>query len=209
MNAEKSSGNLADRKFGRLTAIEMTVRNRQGQWRWLCICDCGKKCEIDGKSLREGHTKSCGCFRRDETSRRRIKPKGEAAARCLFLNYGYGAQKRKISFNLSFDEFVSIIGQNCAYCGVPPSQSYQKKYTSSVVYNGIDRKDVAIGYVKNNCVPCCGRCNIAKGSMDESEFLSMIKEVYLYRHLESEEFSSTRRKSYAVCKMGHRNNENK
>lgn len=32
---------------------------------WLCQCDCGNQIRVPGKSLRIGHTKSCGCFQRE------------------------------------------------------------------------------------------------------------------------------------------------
>jgi hypothetical protein len=30
---------------------------------WLCRCACGNEIEVAGKSLRSGHTRSCGCLR--------------------------------------------------------------------------------------------------------------------------------------------------
>ena len=35
---------------------------------WNCKCECGNICVVSGKSLRNGHTSSCGC---------KIKSKGE------------------------------------------------------------------------------------------------------------------------------------
>lgn len=32
--------------------------------RYICQCDCGSKIEVNGNSLRTGHTTSCGCARR-------------------------------------------------------------------------------------------------------------------------------------------------
>lgn len=32
---------------------------------WLCLCDCGTIKEVDGRSLREGTSKSCGCHSHD------------------------------------------------------------------------------------------------------------------------------------------------
>lgn len=31
---------------------------------WLCKCDCGNEVVVQGQNLRNGHTKSCGCYRR-------------------------------------------------------------------------------------------------------------------------------------------------
>lgn len=38
----------------------------------------------------------------------------------LYRNYQTNAKKRKHEFNLTQDEFESIITQNCYYCGQPP-----------------------------------------------------------------------------------------
>ena len=45
------------------------------------------------------------------------------------------------------------------------------------MYNGIDRKDNAIGYEYDNCVTCCGRCNIMKNKWSHDEFISHIKNI--------------------------------
>ena len=48
---------LEGQVFGRLT-----VGGYVGAGRWLCQCACGVERSIDGKSLRTGHTRSCGCL---------------------------------------------------------------------------------------------------------------------------------------------------
>lgn len=54
---------LTGMKFGRLTVIERAPENtKDGHPRWLCKCECGNTCVVDGKNLRRGDTKSCGCL---------------------------------------------------------------------------------------------------------------------------------------------------
>lgn len=50
--------------FGRLTVIE-SAGSHNKRARWLCRCNCGNEKIVDGQSLRRGHVKSCGCFRRE------------------------------------------------------------------------------------------------------------------------------------------------
>ena len=52
-------------RFGRLTALEPQGRAPSGNVCWLCQCDCGKTTIVASCFLATGHTKSCGCFRRD------------------------------------------------------------------------------------------------------------------------------------------------
>lgn len=53
-------------RFGRLTVIRRL--ENEGRLRsWLTKCDCGATKVATGHVLRSGHTKSCGCLRREVT----------------------------------------------------------------------------------------------------------------------------------------------
>lgn len=52
--------NLSGQKFNRLTVIEYV-----GQSKWLCLCDCGNKVSVVTSHLKNGHTRSCGCYQTD------------------------------------------------------------------------------------------------------------------------------------------------
>lgn len=52
---------LSGKKFGRLTVIK-PVGSRNGDIFYICNCICGNTKIINGKSLRHGDTKSCGCI---------------------------------------------------------------------------------------------------------------------------------------------------
>ncbi len=53
---------LTGKTFGRLTVIERTKESKNGRRRWICQCECGNITEVKAQSLRDGHTKSCGCL---------------------------------------------------------------------------------------------------------------------------------------------------
>jgi hypothetical protein len=53
--------NMVGLRFDRLFVVEVSHRIR-GHWFWLCRCDCGKTVTAEGRSLRSGHTRSCGCL---------------------------------------------------------------------------------------------------------------------------------------------------
>lgn len=53
---------LIGQRFGRLTVMEEACRNKQGSVLWKCQCDCGFQAIVNGDNLRQGHTKSCGCW---------------------------------------------------------------------------------------------------------------------------------------------------
>jgi hypothetical protein len=54
---------LVGQKIGKLIVIKQTGKNKGGNYKWLCLCDCGKETVIRGGDLRNGHTKSCGCLK--------------------------------------------------------------------------------------------------------------------------------------------------
>jgi|SRR5690625_188574 len=51
-------------RYGRFVIL-FEVEQRNKQRRFMCLCDCGTEKEIALVLLRNGQTKSCGCFKRD------------------------------------------------------------------------------------------------------------------------------------------------
>jgi hypothetical protein len=51
--------------FGRLRVLSRVASSHVGRARWCCQCACGKRCTVEGKKLRSGHTRSCGCYAQD------------------------------------------------------------------------------------------------------------------------------------------------
>lgn len=66
--------NIKGKKFGRLTALELTERRSpSGDAYWKCKCKCGNITEVRKSRLSGGYTKSCGCLARELTSERQSK----------------------------------------------------------------------------------------------------------------------------------------
>lgn len=61
--------NLVGQQFGRWTVIKQSIDyispkgKREPQW--LCKCTCGKYSIIRSHMLKSGHSKSCGCYKKD------------------------------------------------------------------------------------------------------------------------------------------------
>lgn len=67
----KRNEDLTGQRFGRLTVIEKdSERDKEGHAKWLCRCDCGNVVSVTKGSLKIGHTRSCGCLRRDVLKKR-------------------------------------------------------------------------------------------------------------------------------------------
>ncbi len=56
-------------RFERLVVLRYSSGGSAGtKRRYLCRCDCGNEIETEGRSLRKGYTRSCGCLRREIVS---------------------------------------------------------------------------------------------------------------------------------------------
>ena len=91
----------------------------------------------------------------------------------ITLQYGVymrSARDKRLTFELTNDDFDTIVKTLCYYCG-----TFQDKG-----FNGIDRKNSEIGYVEGNCVSCCKMCNYMKGSLSEDAFLGRIEHILTY-----------------------------
>jgi hypothetical protein len=169
--------NLLGQKFGMLTPISYNEDFKK----WLCECDCGRETLREAFMLRRrlGKNKSCGCQAFNHGKR---KPDNWAPKQRIWLAYKRGAERRKLEFTLSREEFLKLIQQNCHYCGSEPINKCPSiGYDLHFVYNGIDRIDNEKGYITDNCVPCCKICNQTKLDTSLEEWKAWIKKVY--KHL--------------------------
>lgn len=82
--------------------------------------------------------------------------------------YKIYAKSRKKEFGVSFEECEFLFLGKCYYCG---------ENSNSGKLNGIDRVDNKIGYLSENVVSCCSRCNFAKGDMLKDDFIGMCVKI--------------------------------
>lgn len=73
----KSTKNIAGQKFGNWEVLERKGTRVNGTTKsalWKVICKCGVIRVLDGRSLRNGSSKSCGCLRNQLTKKIRNLP---------------------------------------------------------------------------------------------------------------------------------------
>lgn len=177
-------------KYGILTVLEKLDKTAyNGKSRvYLCKCDCGNFKEVPTACL--SSTKSCGCLFELQKKKisdigknsavKRTLPNKQSTINTMISAYKRSANKRGYEYNLTDEQFKSLIFKKCHYCGTPPNQlkSNNKRENSKLLANGIDRIDNNIGYIFKNCVPCCKTCNRSKDIMSNTEFMNWILKVY-------------------------------
>lgn len=183
---------LVGRKFGRLTVIkEVYIKAEKGKRqavRWECLCDCGNTVISAAAVLLCGHVKSCGCLKKEKVKENfdkyretRKLPHGEAHKKNIYNRYKREALRKKYAFEITIEEFTEITQRNCHYCDATPTPfatGNNQRRNGLYVGNGIDRMDNNIGYIYENCVPCCTECNYAKRKRSYNEFISWIHKAH-------------------------------
>ena len=171
--------NLIGHIFGRLQVISFSHFDHLKQPYWNCLCKCGVNKIIGGRHLTSNKIVSCGCKHK--------LPKGVAAFRLLYRLYKRSAKRRRYDFFFTEEEFRDIISKNCFYCNIEPLQkatNWAKNLKNGeFYYNGIDRLDNNVGYIKENSIPCCKTCNFLKKELSYDEFLQAIKKIYEFKNL--------------------------
>ena len=146
---------LTGQRFGRLTVIKLDHFKMKGVHKrpyWLCICDCGNEKIVTSGTLRNGMTRSCGCFQREQATKRQYKGNPhrrrlygvlrKAHERCEDPNSefykNYGARGITVcdewSGSEGLDNFIKWASEN----------GYREGLT-------LDRKDNDKGYSPENC----------------------------------------------------------
>ena len=149
--------------YGRLTVLQYSHTNELGTAYWLCSCTCGGLVARSGSLLRRGSTKSCGCIKPGSRPLNSGVAKSEQTLFKFFVNKARG---RGHTPNLTLEQWRSLINKPCVYSGHMTNGP-----------TAIDRIDSTIGYTLENCVPCCGECNRAKGQMAHEEFITYLRET--------------------------------
>ena len=172
---------LKGKIFGKLTVLGYSHTHKspggQGHAMWNVRCSCGTQKAVSGGNLTRG-VKSCGCLKKEGLNK---KPFGEASANSRFAQYktSFRNRKKHLTFELTKEQFLSIVVKPCVYCGtVNSNEHHATNCNGSFVSNGIDRVDSNIGYTIENCVPCCDVCNRMKLDHSVDVFLGHIEKIF-------------------------------
>lgn len=131
--------------------------------------------------------KGCGCLRKQKIlSNKNKKEFDEFKYNSIYTDYRKSAIKRGLQFDITKNELIEYIHKPCHYCGKSNVGCRKVGKYNQLYCNGIDRLDNNIGYIKDNCVPCCKNCNRMKNNMSIEDFKNEIKNIYNYLKLGEE-----------------------
>jgi hypothetical protein len=199
---------LSNKKFGKLLAIKEIGKHKDGGYLWECLCDCGKTVIRKTRSI--CRSSSCGCASRENRLHKRIDTQTRALNH-LYSSYKIRGTQIYNGFELTKKDFVILIKNNCFYCGSPPKERtvcYRNKYIPkhllpigekqrrlakngepiTLICNGIDRLNSALGYFLDNVVSCCTICNRMKLDLGVEEFSNQVEKIYKNLNLKNINF---------------------
>lgn len=167
---------LCGEKIGVWDVIEFVEHRSNGHYYWKVQCI---NCKAEWIKETSHINKQYGCRNCRQFSQ------GQTGLKNLFTTYNGHARRKSREFNLTIDEFQALTSGNCYFCNAKPSQVIANNarnpnkisHWGDYTYNGIDRLDNTIGYIKSNCISCCGICNWAKSNRSVDEFKSYIRNI--------------------------------
>lgn len=149
---------MTAQKFGRLRAIKIVGKNKQGQVLWLFKCEgadgksCGKEVVLSGVTVRHGNTSSCGCLRKEMMAQKQFKH-GYANRRKVHPLYNSWAHAKERCLNPNCFDYPNYGGR-----GIYMYQEWVNDFRSFLrdvknlwsLGTTIERIDVNKGYVPDN-----------------------------------------------------------
>lgn len=141
--------NLVGQRFTRLLVIEECGRRNTFKL-WRCICDCGKEVFVTTGHLRNGDTKSCGCFNRAQQKELHTKH-GMSKTRL----HGIWLNMRKRCYDETNNRFYRYGGRGITVCD--DWKGSFENFRDWAISNGysegksLDRIDNDGNYCPENC----------------------------------------------------------
>lgn len=87
----RKSKDLTGQTFGRLTVVKQAgyyvQPSGQKKLLYLCKCSCGNTITVRADNLRKGHTKSCGCLKRERGIQLRLSTNNRKTNRYEFVGH--------------------------------------------------------------------------------------------------------------------------
>lgn len=141
--------NLKGQKFNRLLVVSDAIIVKEKTF-WECLCDCGNKTVVWGCALKNGSTKSCGCYQKEQASKA-VKTHGKIKTKEY---YAWGNMKTRCYNPQSEQDIRDYRDRGITVCDRwlnSFENFYEDMGDSPSKRHSVDRVNNNIGYSKENC----------------------------------------------------------
>lgn len=147
---------LTGRSFAKLLVLGQGGRDQSGRVVWRCRCDCGGETVVEGRELRRGGIRSCGCLKRNSRALvpgSALRMANPIEARCWSQMVDRCENEKSPSYRYYGGRGISVCarwrygegGKSAFECFLHDMGSRPSPLLS------IDRKDNDAGYGPANC----------------------------------------------------------
>lgn len=145
---------ISGQKFGKLSVLSKSERpSCDSGIFWDCKCDCGNDITVLGSSLRNGNTKSCGCFK-SETAKKTHTKHGYTKNHNAIPIYDVWYAMKHRCFNKNNPEYHRYGGRGIMVCDEWFDSATFINWAFSNGYERgltLERKDNDGNYEPDNC----------------------------------------------------------
>lgn len=176
-----------EKNIGKIfNGVKLLCRSANSEKRVFADCECihcGNIIKAELWNVLGGYYKSCGCLKHAFNAKSpRWKGFGEISL-TYFNRLKNSSKKRNLEFSVKIDELWDLFikqDRKCALSGLDirfPHSRIDYEATAS-----LDRINSKIGYNKDNIQWVHKDVNYAKQSMDNFEFLDLVKKIYHFNY---------------------------
>jgi hypothetical protein len=148
---------LIGNKFGRLTILKLCEKKhnaKQYKKYYLCKCDCGKSVIKESRNIRSGHTKSCGCLKKEQNKINLVKKYSNHVNDYTLYSKWQGMKER--CFNEKNKRYKNYGGRGIIICDewLNSYEAFERWALSNNFKKGltIERIDFNGNYCPENCI---------------------------------------------------------
>lgn len=142
---------LIRQKFGRLNVQEFAGKDIRGRTYWKCLCDCGNIKRVQGSHLTSGRTQSCGCFKKEQSIKRRTTH-GQSIRGSVTREYSTWMGMKNRCYNIKDKYYRLYGGRGIKVCSrwLESFENFYEDIGNIPVGMTLDRKDNDGNYEPGN-----------------------------------------------------------
>lgn len=173
---------ITNLRFGKLLALDVVSRTRNGHIRWRCICDCGNEHCVLSTHLLSNKILSCGCVKRSGVKHQDWTGVGDISGDYFSALKRHGRKSKSRSL-LAFDVTIEYLwelfqnqGGRCALSGIELHFTHKDgiRVRDSQTAS-LDRIDSSFGYISGNLQWVHKDINLMKNKLDQQLFVNYCK----------------------------------